>query len=118
MSLAGTLTNIATQLITQFGEAVTLTRSVQGEYDPTTGETLPGDTVTYTAFGVPESYKSKEIDGVTVIKGDLKVTIYKTTLLPLVNDVITIAETDYRVLDVERIRAQGLDVIYQMQVRV
>lgn len=118
MSLAGTLTTIATQLITQFGEAVTFTREVPGEYDPTTGDTLPSNTVTYTAFGVPENYKNQEIDGVTVMQGDRKVTIYKTTMVPEVNDAITLNGANYRVIDVELIRAQGQDIIYQMQVRV
>lgn len=118
MSLAGTLTAIATQLITEFGEAVTFTREVAGEYDPTTGDTLPGDTVTYTAFGVPENYAQKEIDGVNIIQGDRKVTIYKTTIVPEVNDAITLNGANYRVISVEQIRAQGLDIIFQMQVRV
>jgi len=118
MSLAGTLTTIATQLITQFGEAVTFSREVPGEYNPETGETLPGDVVTYTAFGVPENYTSKEIDNVTIIQGDRKVTIYKTTLVPQVNDAITLNGADYRVMNVEQIRAQGQDIIFQMQVRV
>ena len=117
-SLAALLTPIARDLITQAGEAVTIVREIPGEFVPSTGEPLPSSFITYTAYGVPENYRSLEINQTTVLQGDLKVTIYKTDQVPEVNDTLTINAIDYRVINVDRIRVNGADVIYQMQVRV
>lgn len=53
---------------------ITLTGTVQGEYDPVTG-TIPEVTQDYTARGVFSGYDRQEVDGQHVLATDIKVTI-------------------------------------------
>lgn len=117
MSLAALLGPLATSLITEYGQPITIIRELDGPYDPSTGETASPVRVTYTAYGVPEDYTDRDIDGTIIVRGDRKVTIYKTTQLPMPGDILTMNDEEHRVINVMRIPCQGVDIIYQLQVR-
>lgn len=115
--LANVLTDISTQLITALGQPISIYRDIDGPYDPSTGETGAPMRVSYTAYGAPEDYNDRDIDGTIIERGDRKVTIYKTTQLPMVGDILIMNEQEHRVINVMRIPCQGQDIVYQMQVR-
>lgn len=117
MSFATDMTRIATQLISHFGEAMTFSRAVKDAYDPSTGRAQTTNTITFSARCAPENYKKTEIDGQLVQRGDVKLTVYKTSQVPEVGDIVTFNGADWRVIDVYQVRAQGMDVIYELQVR-
>lgn len=101
----------ANRLLTQQGRAVTLTRTVQGEFDPATGET---DTTTSTVEGVGVllNYRISEQDGTTIQQGDRKM-IYNGPS-PAVDDLYD----DERVVSVDPLDPdESGGIIYTLQLR-
>lgn len=115
----------ADRMIAAKGQAVTLTASTSGTYDPATG-TATITTTTQTGKGVilPLAGYGK-VDGVNIIAGDE--TLLLSTLNsaggaltePGVNDMLTLADgtTKYTFVEVNALSPAGLDIIYDCVVR-
>lgn len=74
----------ALRLIEKSGKPVTMQRTAQGEYDPSTGGSV--DTVTsINGYGVMLNFKNTEIDGSNILSGDRKMLYVGDE--PKVNDV-------------------------------
>lgn len=88
----------AVDLLTKFGQPVTVTRVQEGEYDPGTG--TGSDTSTaYVGIGVALEYRQDEIDGTLIRQGDRRVYIAPDLgVVPRTGDTVTLA--DGSVLDV------------------
>lgn len=117
MSLSTQLRDTAIQLLTDFGELVTASRKVEGAYDVSTGATAASTDTTYQGYGSSSQYFTREIDGEVIQLGDL-ILYFQTGTLPLVGDVVTFDSKAYRVMDVQSLRAQGIDVVYKLQLRI
>lgn len=52
------------------GQAIVLTHTVSGGYDPVTGTTTLPSTTTQDVFGFEEFYRATDIDGTLIQKGD------------------------------------------------
>jgi len=111
------MTQIASQLITYFGESISFTRKATSGFNTGTSQAIPGQTTTYATRGVPENYNMDEVDNSLIERGDMRVTLSKTTVVPLVGDVATFRGANWRVINVEIISAQGDNIVYQVQVR-
>lgn len=63
---------------------------IEGDYDPVT-EQSTSETITYTGRGVLSRYSLNRIDGINIIKGDLKLTALtsEVTDKPKVDHIIT-----------------------------
>lgn len=63
---------------------------IEGDYDPVT-EQSTSETITYTGRGVLSRYSQNRIDGINIIKGDLKLTALtsEVTDKPKVDHIIT-----------------------------
>lgn len=114
MSFADNMASVLADL----GEVVTITRVVEGSFDPTTGTSTPSTETTASAYGVAEPYNSSEIDGTNVLRTDAKITLSKISTRPEVGDTITMDGVTYRVMDVYPVRMSGSDIVYQVQGRV
>ena len=77
------LRETAAKLIKANGKAITLTRTVQGAYDPASGGTTD-TTTTVIGNGVLLRYSNRDIDGTNVLSSDRKM-IYAGQV-PEVND--------------------------------
>ena len=110
------LTAVGLRLLTTYGEAITVTRDVITSFSPANGTVSDGVDITYTGYGYPENYNNYSTDGLMVQQGDIKLT-FSTTTQPLVNDIFTVGSVDYTALNVERITAQGSNIIYIVQLR-
>jgi len=119
MSFATNLTSVGRRLIQAYGESITLQRVVEGAYDVSDGSVAAGTTTNYTAKGHPSEYNNNEIDDTSIRKADIKLWLEKpTTQVPTVGDTATLNSETYRVIDVQNLRAQGVDVVYILQCRI
>lgn len=117
MSFATNMQSTALRLLTTYGESVSFTRTVEGEYNPITSEAAPSVTSSYNGYGHPSPYNKNEIDGTVILASDVSLLSYLTTV-PIVGDVATLDNVAHRVMNVQKIRAQGLNIIYRLQLRI
>lgn len=106
------------RVLEQLGEVVTITRVVEGSFDPTTGTSTPSTTTTASAYAVAEPYNSSEVDGTNVLRTDAKITLSKISTRPEVGDTVTMDGVTYRVMDVYLWRMSGNDIVYEVQGRI
>ena len=119
MSFSTNLIAVGRRLIQKYGENITLQRVAEGAYDVSDGTVAAGTTTNYTAYGAPVDYNNNEIDDKSIRKADVKLWLEKpTSQTPTVGDTATFNSKTYRVIDVENLRAQGVDVVYILQCRV
>lgn len=117
MTFAANMQATALSLLTQYGRAVTLGRVVEGSYDTATSAVSAGTTTSYSGKGHTSPYKASEVDGAVVQGGDVNLLLYATTE-PLVGDTATIDARVYRVMTVDKLNAQGVNIAYKLQLRV
>lgn len=74
----------------------------------------------YSAYGLPDGYNSLEVDGTSVRNADIKLWLSTPTTgeIPLVGDTATIDSVVHRVVNVNKITAQGSNLIYELQCRI
>ncbi len=120
MSFKTRMQAVAQRLTETYGELCSFTRTVEGVFIPTTGETGAGTISTYTAYGHPGSYSIDEIDNSTALSTDIRLIIELTStrVVPLVGDVVSLNSTTYRVMSVNSLKAQGSDIAYILQLRI
>ena len=116
MSFASNMAATALRLLTNYGQTVTVVRDVIGAYDSSAGTVTDSTDTSYSGYGYPEQYASSLIDGVLVKQQDIKLTFSSTTT-PAVNDIFTVSSIAYTALNVEKITAQGSNVVYVVQLR-
>lgn len=109
---------IALELLTEFGEAVTFTRTSRAAYDPSTSTAASSGTSVFTGYGFPEEYLNRDIDGDRIQAGDIRIYVNSVSTEPAPADVLTMNSTDYRVVRVRPYRTTGAPVLYELQVRV
>ena len=117
MSIGSDVYSDVLQVLEELGEAFTGSRTTEGSYSTNTLTTATGSTTAYSGTGVPDFYKSFEIDSKTVLQGD-SIFYCLTNTLPAVNDEITFNSKTYRVMNVESTRLTAVSVLYKLQLRV
>lgn len=117
--------SLATTLVGKFGKSATLGHIYTGAYNPVTGVASQSES-TLTVRGVVERYGTSEIDGVNVLRGDVKWTVAAAavTKTPSPNDTVDFGETTaggdpvlYTVLAVEPVYSGDLPALYVLQLR-
>ena len=100
------------------GRRVVLVRKEAGSYDPDTGGTT---TTTHEFEGVGRvgSYRDSQIDGVSVLRGDRRVTFQPddSALVPAAGDMVTIDDVTWRVIFSQARELSGEWFSYTLQVR-
>ncbi len=107
---------VASRLLTNYGEAITFTRWATNGYNVTTGSVDPVSSTTYTAYGHPRAFINSEVDGTIIQQNDLEVLLYSTSA-PEIDDTAVIDNNTFRVMSVSQTRAQGDVVLYRLQLR-
>jgi hypothetical protein len=107
---------VASRLLTEYGEDVDVSRPNIVLVDPSTGIATEAAPTTFSGVGHPSRYEKPYIDNITVLQTDIKLIFYSTTT-PEVGDVFTVASEDYTALSVQKVRAQGSNVYYIVQLR-
>lgn len=106
----------ALELLTEFGQSISVTRDVVGDYSDLTGTVSDSSDTTYSGYGYPENYSAFNIDNVLIQQNDIKLTFSSTTE-PLVSDIFTVGSLAYTAINVEKITAQGENIIYIVRLR-
>ena len=107
----------ARSLLAKFGQSMTLTKSVSGSYDATTGEnTITTSTTTDIGVILPYGDALSSTANSLVKQNDQQIFIQIATV-PSVADKITVASVDYDIVSVKAIEPAGINVLYELQVR-
>ncbi len=112
------MAGVALDLLTEFGEAVSFTRTTEGAYNPATGSTAAGSDSVFTGFGYPDDYTNNEIDGVMVQQGDSRLYVNAVSTAPLPQDAVTVDSVVYRVMFARKYSINSENVLYELQIRV
>lgn len=116
--LTDELVAIVSDVLNQFGETLTFTRTYGQVYDPTIGTTTGGGQTIFVAKGYPWPYTALERANELVQTEDNRLIVERTTLVPIPGDKVTFQGVQYRVVLVDKITMSGQKIAYQLQVRV
>ncbi|WP_085731202.1 MULTISPECIES: hypothetical protein [unclassified Pseudomonas] len=112
---------MALEMITEFGQPVTISKTEPGEYDPDIGGESPGATIEQTAQGILLDFTGQEFQNNSLIKqGDKKLKIAAQGLewVPdLLNKVIIQGRTWSIVPPLKEVNPAGTPILYELQVR-
>lgn len=102
-------------LLEKFGGLVTMGRVTRGAFDPATG-LAPVTEVSSSIYGVLDEYTVSEINGTTILRGDMKLYVVgNLTVTP--QDKFTVAGVTYRAVGAEHVAPAGSSVLTIVQVR-
>lgn len=111
-------------LIAQFGQAVTVTRSVPGSYDPATGGVGSPTVTTQDCLAVEDAYRAREIDGTLIRAGDKRLMLSPAVVTgaavtaPETTDTVTFADGSvWAIKAVEPLSPGGTALLYTLQLR-
>ena len=105
------------------GQTVTLTHTVPGTYDPTTG-LITNATTTQTGTGAVMEYNNRNVDGTLIKQGDRQLLLSPflasggSLVAPAVGDTATIGGTVFTVTQVKQTAPAGTVVMYDCNLRV
>lgn len=112
---------MALEMITEFGQPVTISKTGSGEYDPETGGEAPGATVEQTAQGILLDFTGQEFQNNSLIKqGDKKLKIAAQGLawVPgLLDKVVAQGRTWSIIPPLKEVNPAGTPILYELQVR-
>jgi len=110
------MATVARELLTEFGQAWTLTRTTGEDIDDVTGVVTPGSDTVYTPQGVLVEFNREEKAEGRIEHGDRKL-ILDDTIEPLLDDVLTLEGESWTIVDIEKVKPAAVDLIYKVQVR-
>ncbi|WP_016969350.1 hypothetical protein [Pseudomonas tolaasii] len=112
---------MALEVITEFGQPVTISKTEPGEYDPETGGESPSATVEQTAQGILLDFTGVEFQNNSLIRqGDKKLKIAAQGLawVPgLLDKVVAQGRTWSIVPPLKEVNPAGTPILYELQVR-
>ena len=112
---------MALEMITEFGQPVTLSKTEPGEYDPEQGGEAPGATVEQTAKGILLDFTGLEFQNNSLIKqGDKKLKIAAQGLewVPDLLSKVSIQGRTWSIVPpLKEINPAGTPIVYALQVR-
>ncbi|UNK68385.1 hypothetical protein MNO08_09945 [Pseudomonas simiae] len=121
MAIYNEMAVMALDIITEFGQPVTISSMAPGEYDPETGGEAPGGTVEQIAQGILLDFTGIEFQNNSLIKqGDKKLKIAAQGLawVPgLLDKVIAQGRTWSIVPPLKEVNPAGTAILYELQVR-
>jgi hypothetical protein len=100
------------------GQAMTLTRTIDGVFDPVTGTTTAGVIQSWQVYGITKNYKLSSINTANslILSGD-KQGVISATVEILVGDVLTVMDEKWRVISFNDLSPQGEVLMYYPQLR-
>ena len=112
---------MALEMITEFGQPVTISKTAPGEYDPDIGGEAPGATVEQIAQGILLDFTGIEFQNNSLIRqGDKKLKIAAQGLawVPgLLDKVVAQGRTWSIVPPLKEVNPAGTPILYELQVR-
>ncbi|GLX91966.1 hypothetical protein [Pseudomonas lundensis] len=112
---------MALEMITEFGQPVTISKTESGEYDPEIGGEVPGATVEQIAQGILLDFTGQEFQNNSLIRqGDKKLKIAAQGLAwapGLLDKVIVQGRTWSIVPPLKEVNPAGTPILYELAVR-
>ena len=112
---------MALEMISEFGQPVTLIKTEPGEYDPETGGESPGETLEQIAQGILLDFTGQEFQSNSLIKqGDKKLKIAAQGLEwapDLLNKIVVQGRAWSIIPPLKEINPAGTPILYELQVR-
>ncbi|MDO6706787.1 hypothetical protein [Photobacterium sp. 1_MG-2023] len=112
----------ALRMLKQFGTEVKIIRAIEGDYDPVTGDSMPGGTQEFETVGILADYSLKEsglinLSGAVIQQQDKKITIAAKPLetSPMLTDQLQILGTRYTIANIKAVSPAGETIIYEIQ---
>jgi hypothetical protein len=106
----------ALELLTEFGQSVTLSRETGGSIDPVTGVATAGTDASVITTGLIKQYSAKMIDGTRILASDREL-VLSNEQVPLPSDKPVIGGEEWAIIDIKTVSPAGTDVCYFCQVR-
>ena len=117
MSFYEDMANTATQLLTEFGQAISITSNVTSSYNTTTGSQSIA-TITQSGIGAIFDYGSKAIDGTLIKQGDKQLLLSVSGIFePKIGDIVTALNGTSTITMVKSISPAGTQVMYECNLR-
>lgn len=119
MGLRDVLANATASAFTALGDipaAVTIKRTTQGPFNPSTGKYDPGITTNYSVQGIMSGYNDFLIDGTLIKQGDRKLSIRQAEI-PIAPATSDKAIIDGKTWAIVIIQADAASVLWKLQVR-
>jgi hypothetical protein len=117
MSFYQDMQSTAAELLTEFGQAVTLSRQTAGAYNPATGAAAVTVT-TQTGTGAIFDYGSRDIDGTLIKQGDKKLLLAALGITaPQVDDTVTVNGVVYTIVLIKALNPAATAVMYICTIR-
>lgn len=117
MSISATALKVARKVIRKMGINCVFTRKIEASFDPVKGEKVSNDFV-FTSKGLKDEFSEREMSGTNILSGDVKLTIENSGDVPMIGDDCLIGAISYRVMNVKPVDPQGVDIIYELQLRI
>ena len=108
---------LAINQIKDKGRTVTLRSKSDGVFDPLTSDFVDGTVTDRTPKALFTEYKSKDIDGSVIVRGDKMVLIADMSAPPDTNDVLIDGDEQYAIVNVGAIQPGDTPILYKLQVR-
>jgi hypothetical protein len=101
------------------GQAMTLTRTIDGVFDPVTGTTTAGVIQSWQVYGITKNYKLSSINTANslILSGDKQALIGFSEVAPQVGDKLTIMAVDWQIMAVDELSPQGVALMFYCNVR-
>ena len=112
MTFYSDMAEVAVELLTEFGQSITLTRTTGGGIDPVTGAITPGIDDSKVTTGVITSYDKELVDGTLILSTDKRV-VLSADVQPLITDTIN----GMRIINIDEKNPAGTVLEYIVQVR-
>lgn len=114
-ALSDELQAVVLDLLSEFGESVTVTSVTEGAYNPADGSVAAGSTSSFTANAVPLTPRKDEKESSNVLNEEVRLILYHATGIPKVGDKLTYNSVGYRVLNVTNTRLSGESLLYEIR---
>jgi hypothetical protein len=106
----------ALELLAEFGQSVTLSRTTGGSIDPVTGAVTAGTDASVITTGLIKPYPDKMIDGTRILASDREL-VLSNEQVPLSTDKPVIGGEEFAIVDIKTVSPAGTDVVYFCQAR-
>jgi hypothetical protein len=119
MTFYGDMANVTTELLTEFGTDVIISKITrQKVIDTETGEVIiPEIRQEYTVKGIIKKYPENVIDGSRITVSDRQLMLETSGIEPVMTDKITINGQHWPIMEIESINPAGTALLYIVRVR-
>jgi|SRR5687768_11962080 len=113
----GKIATLADSILEEYGQSVTITKRIEGEYDPATGSVAVTES-SQTGKGVVFDYGAKAIDGEVIQHGDKQLLLSVIGITaPEINDLVTIGSITRTVTQIKDYNPGGTSVMLDCNLR-